>query len=156
MSYSLNDPQLQAIEAHIAATPPQVSTAQQQRLLYRCAFAAGRSSTRRALRRWQAAAGALAVVLAGMTVALFGRPPSSANIGAANVANDPLPTEPRRSDPELSPPERRPAREISLDAWQVPRRADTSFDSELAQFVKNDPQVRSLAVGSLTRRILEE
>lgn len=161
MSYSLNDPRLQALEARLAAMPPQLSTAQQQQLLYQCAFAAGRQSARHTVRRWQAAVAGLTVVLMGLSLPLLeetqlGNEPPAAELGAAGLARVEIAAEPAADTLELSPLGHRPSPEISLDAWQVQTEASASFDHELAQFANIDPQLRSLAVGSLTRRILAE
>ena len=161
MSYSLNDPRLQALEARLAAMPPQLSTAQQQQLLYQCAFAAGRQSARHTVRHWQAAVAGLMVVLVGLSLPLLeetqlGKEPPAAELGAAGLARAEVAAEPAADTLDLSPLGHRPPAEISLDAWQVRTEASASFDHELAQFANSDPQLRSLAVGSLTRRILAE
>lgn len=162
MSYSLNDPRLQALEARLAAMQPQLSTAQQQQLLYQCAFAAGRQSARHTVRRWQAAVAGLMVVLVGLSLpllgkeTLLGKEPPAAELGAAGLARAEVAAEPAADALELSPLGHRPSPEHSLDAWQVQTEASASFDHELAQFANIDPQLRSLAVGSLTRRILAE
>lgn len=174
MSYSLNDPRLQALEARLAAMPPQLSMAQQQQLLYQCAFAAGRTSARHTVRRWQAAAAGLMVVLVGLSVPLLdkesvsdkespvgkeslaGKEPRATGRRAAELARADIAVEPASGTLEFSPLGHRPSSEISLDAWQVQSQVSASFDRELAQFARSDPRLRSLAVGPLTRRILEE
>lgn len=168
MSYSLNDPRLQALEAWLAAVPPQLSTAQQRQLLYQCAFAAGWKSARHTVRRWQAAVAGLIVVLAGLSVPvldkepligkepLLGREPRATDLGAADLARAEIAPEPAVGRLEFSQFGHRTSPEISLDAWQVQTEASASFDRELAQFAKSDPRLRSLAVGPLTRRILDE
>lgn len=162
MSYSLNDPRLQALEARLAAMPPQLSTVQQQQLLYECAFAAGRQSARHTVRRWQASFAGMMVLLVGLSLPLIRKDllvdnePRAADPAAADLARVEIAAQPAASTLEFSPLGHWPSSEVSLDAWQVQTQASASFDRELAQFAKSDPQLRSLAVGALTRRILAE
>jgi hypothetical protein len=154
---SLNDPQLLSLEARLAAMAPQESPARQQELLYRCAFAAGQSSARTAVRRWQAAAVALAVLLIGASIPL-------ANHQLAVAKRDPKPAPPQRVAPpqppmlaqqEIPPTVREPVH-LELDAWQVASSPSTSLAIDLAQFQQVDPELRSLAAGALARSVLQQ
>lgn len=156
MSHSLNDPYLQALEARLAEMPPQVSMARRRQLFYECAFAAGRKSSGRIVRRWQAAAVGLTVALVGLCVSPAGKAPIATHRGGAALTRSEISPEPVDGTFELSPLGRRPSREVSLDAWQVRSRAAASFERKSAEFADNDPRLRALTVGALTRRILEE
>ncbi|HEX7379056.1 MAG TPA: hypothetical protein VF278_18180 [Pirellulales bacterium] len=156
MSHSLNDPHLQALEARLANMPPQVSMTRRQQLLYECAFAAGRKSAGRIVRRWQAAAVVLIMALVGLRVSPAGNAPIAAERGGAALTHREVSPESADGALELSPLGRRPSREVSLDAWQVRSRAAASFERGPAELAHNDPRLRALTVGALTRRILEE
>lgn len=149
---SLNDPQLQSLEARLAAMAPQESPARQQELLYRCAFAAGQSATRGSVRRWQAAVAALALLLVGMSVPL-------ARNQMMVVRHDPKPAAPQQeisTQPPMlvqqeAPPSVREPVHVDLDAWQLAASPTASLASELSQFQQVDPDLRLLAAGPLAR-----
>src|SRR5262245_25556916 len=68
--HSLTDPKLQSLEARLAAMSPRAASAEQQRLLYECGFAAGRKISTRTLRIWQSAAAALLLLSLGLSIPL--------------------------------------------------------------------------------------
>jgi hypothetical protein len=151
---SLNDPLLQALEARLAALPPQESSARQQELLYRCAFAAGKSSARRAKQRWQAIAAALALMIVAVSIPLVRAPFQVARHELEPIVPQ-QPVQPER--PLLvqqGPPTERQPVQLDLDAWQVESSASASLDAELDHFQQSDPGLRALAVGTLTRAAL--
>jgi hypothetical protein len=149
----LNDPQLQALESRLAALTPQPSLQEQQRLLYECAFAAGRKAATRATRRWQAAAAVLAILLGvglpmareSSPLAKRAAPPPAPEVKSAR------PTPEERHFPQF--PQRRVAA-VALDAWQTRPSTADSLARELAQFERADARERSLTLGVMTREIL--
>lgn len=153
--YSLNDPQLQALEAQLAASAPLVSTARRQQLLYRCAFAAGQSAASSTLRRWQGAVAALTVLLLGMSIPLARGPSMLAKREVEPPARRELSSQGIPAEWENLPIARGAAVTVALDAWQMPPSATASFDDELAQYEQIDPRLRSLTLGALTRKMLE-
>jgi hypothetical protein len=155
MDYPLNDPQLQALEARLRAMTPPALPAEQQQLLYGCAFAAGRRVALRALRPWQGAAVVLTVLLIGATVPLARERSSLAPLSAEQPAQNRAP-EPEGAEDEMRPLAARRAIAVSLDAWQAKASPRASFDDELAQFAQIDPRLRSLTVAALTRQLLDQ
>ena len=147
--HMLHDPQLQSLEARLAATPLQLSAGEQQQLLYQCAFAAGKKTSTRSLRRWQTAAAALVFLLLGMSVPLV----RDEWLLAMQGAKPPVPTE-QSPAPEKTIPSPMLAKAVELDAWQLPAATKDSFAEEVALLEKSDPHLRSLTVGPLTRTIL--
>jgi hypothetical protein len=153
---SLNDPQLQSLEARLAAMAPQESSARQQELLYRCAFAAGQVSTRASMRRWRAAVAALALLLVAASIPL-------ARNQSLVVKQEPVPVAPRQMDesqpPILAqreaPPTVREPVQLETDAWQLASSPTASLAEDLAQFQQIDPDLRSLAAGPLARAVLQ-
>lgn len=149
--HSLNDPLLQSLEARLAAGVPRVSAAEQQQMLYQCAFAAGRHASVRTMRRWQAATATLAAI-----VVAFGLPQF---ISRNQVAVQP-PVRPSSSIVIDSPkPVPQPAVQltertgIQLDAWQLPHSDDSLHSQMLAHHDATDSSVNSLR--TLTRQFLE-
>lgn len=123
-SFEFTDPQLQSLEAQLAASVPQLASDDHQRMLYTCAFAAGAQSARSSARRWQAVTGLLSVLLLGFAVPVVNEqiiarrespnPPAVELSGAPQVIH-PLPP----LEPELAI-SMRPKAMLKLDAWQVP------------------------------------
>jgi hypothetical protein len=158
--HTLHDPQLQSLEARLAATPLQLSAGEQQQLLYQCAFAAGKKTSTHSLRRWQAAAAVLVVLLAGISIPLA----RDEWLLATQRAMPPVPAEQAPAPKDTAPPtmlveELVPHRtpqvgNLELDAWQITHSEKNSFAEELAHLEKSDPHLRSLTVGTLTRTIL--
>jgi hypothetical protein len=160
--HTLHDPQLQSLEARLAAMPLQVSAGEQQQLLYQCAFAAGKKTSARSLRYWQAAAAVLMISTLGMSVPLA----RDEWLLATQRAKPPVPTKhspaPAEMEPSPAPtlaqvpiPHRAPqVAEVDLDAWQLPPRNNNSFADEVARLENSDPHLRSLTVGTLTRAVL--
>jgi hypothetical protein len=151
--HPLDNPRLRSLEAQLAQLAPQASPAEQQQLLYQCAFAAGRQAARKTIRRWQAAT-AVVAVLFGLSMPL-GRDNS---LLARRAAEPPAPKglAPRQIPAEQEAPlivQRQPAA-VALDAWQSRPSTDT-FANELAQFEYSDVRARSLSLGRLTREILK-
>src|SRR4051794_38000534 len=70
MNPDINDPVLQALAARLASVAPQISVVERNDLLYQCAYSAGRSQANRRLRRWQATAAVLGVLLLGINLPL--------------------------------------------------------------------------------------
>ncbi|HVX63037.1 MAG TPA: hypothetical protein VHC19_20615 [Pirellulales bacterium] len=153
--FSPNDPHLQDLEARVAAALPRTSTAEREQMLYQCAFAAGQAAVRKRLRRWQGATAVLTVLFAGLSVSFVRQPALPVNRMAAPPA--PVLVAPDRTPTELERllAARRPAA-VALDAWQAPPSASESFAEELARFEQTDPRLRSLALGPLTRKLLEQ
>ena len=149
-----DDPQLQSLETRLAAAVPRISSIQQQQLLYQSAFAAGQTASRKSLRRWQASAAALVVLLLGLSV-----PAARDRWHVAEKKAEPfMPTEvtPQRKFAEMAiPTTARQSTTIELDAWQMQQPEGVSLADELAQIQQSDSHLRSLAVGTLTREVLQ-
>ncbi len=152
--HSLNDPQLQSLEARLAAAAPQSSPVEQQQLLYRCAFAAGELAGRKSLRRWRVASATLVVLLLGLSV-----PVAHDHWRLAAQKREPSTSTELKPQPMLAQSEilfsARQSAAFDLDAWQMPRSDRVSLSDELAQFRNTDPHLRSLAVGTFTRAMLQ-
>src|SRR5687767_2606406 len=116
--HNLSDPKLLSLEARLAAMSPRATTAEQQKLLYECGFAAGRRSSARTLRIWQLAAAALVVVSLGLSIPLA----QSRSMLAKQPDKPFVPTETSPS-PMIAqrdvPPSSRQTKPVELDAWQV-------------------------------------
>jgi len=151
--HPLDDPRLRSLEAQLAQMPPQASPAEQQQMLYQCAFAAGRQAARKTTRRWQAATAVLAVLF-GLSIPL-GRDNS---LLARRAAEPPAPKNvaPRQIPAEEETPlvVQRQGAAVALDAWQS-RPSTDALANELAQFEHSDARARSLSLGMLTREILK-
>lgn len=150
----LDDPALQSLEDQLAGLAPQLPAAEQQDLLYRCAFAAGRQAMMRPLRRWQAAAATLSVLLAVLCVPLV----NSGNMVARHAPQlGPRAPAPDLAaaivEPELSRPVVPPQR---FDAWQVALSSADAVEKNLEELQGTDPDMQSLAMVSLTRAALEQ
>lgn len=141
-SPEFTDPQLQSLEAQLAAAVPQLDTGEQQRMLYACAFGAGAQSARRAVRRWQAATGLFCVLWLAVAVPMV-RDQSLArrDVPQPPVTQPPViqsPVAPAAAlpapvtEPELaiSPPS---VVSVNLDAWQVSDQPRESWSDRLAR-----------------------
>jgi hypothetical protein len=151
---SLNDPVLQALEAQLAARVPSVSAAEQQEMLYQCAYAAGQQVGVRTLRRWQATAGALAALVLAVSLPQWAgqqhlavQPPAVPP--APVVVEKTSPGSATVPDPVVQVPDG--VRKVQLDAWQMPRSNDRLNPMALAQ---NDAEARANSVRSLTQEFL--
>jgi hypothetical protein len=157
---SLNDPQWQSLEARLSAAAPQASLQTQQQMLYACGLAQGRTQSVRRLRRWQAVAATLAVVSLGMGVQFSRERPativrtteSPAPQQAVPATATPLPAMAQVDIPIGA----RQAAPVPLDAWESNRSDDTSLAEDLDRFQRADPTLRSLAMGAMTRAMLQQ
>lgn len=149
----LNDPQLQALESRLAVLAPQAPLEEQQRLLYECAFAAGRKAATRATRRWQAAAAVLALLLA-VSLPMARKPSPLANRAAPPPASRGERSQPTPDEPDFPQFSQRRLAAVALDAWQTHPSTADSLARELAQFERADARERALALGVMTREIL--
>jgi hypothetical protein len=152
--HSLRDPQLQFIEARIAAVQLHVSELEQQELLYRCAFEAGRKTFAKKLRYWQTFTLALLVLSCATSVPLVrdrlmpARRHAESNAPVRAMARQEL-------GPSHSPFLERQLASFELDAWQLQPSDNTLAGSYLVQTDQIDPHTRSLTLGSLTREFLD-
>lgn len=152
--HSLNDPSLKSLEARLASSVPSISPADQQQLLYQCAFAAGRRATMRMVRRWQAATAVLASLVIAVCLPQFMAPsrvaiqppPKSAPDKNIEQTRSVLPAD---RDPIVQANERPVT--IQLDAWQIPH-ADNLLNSQALAQHEADASVNS--VRSLTKQFL--
>jgi hypothetical protein len=152
--HPINDPKLQSFEARLAALTPQLSAGEQQQLLYQCAFAAGRKANRRSVRRWQAVAALLAVVMVGWRI--YGGAQSVVVIEKKAQPSPPAEVVFPRAVAQLElPTGARQSGTVELDAWQTPP-SHSNLNDEVARFKSVDPHLQSLAVGAFTRALLEE
>jgi hypothetical protein len=147
------DPELQAMEASMAASVPLASAETQRRLLYQCAFAAGRVAAERSLRRWQIGSVGIGVLLAGWLLTTSGERGErvAGTIAPLPVASAPDETE---VDSPLTSGGARPTTAVALDAWKMTAADRPSLASELAQFRETDPHFQALAAGNLGRTLL--
>jgi hypothetical protein len=148
---SLDDPQLRSLEARLASAAIHIPAAEQQALLYQCAFAAGQKAANRRLRRWQAAAATCAALLLA-TVGLQVRDgwTTAMPIVATTVPANPPP---RQSiEPDEIPRAAQWPTAIALDAWQLHPRENAAVLGEIALLDDIDPRLRALTVGALTRQ----
>ena len=156
-----HDPELQSFEARLGAAPLRLPVAEQQQLLYQCAFAAGKKSSIRTLRCWQGAAVGMLILLGAINVP----PPRGQGVAATQHVQPAIPT---RQDPAPrvkatstlvmkdtllghqtpTPPA------VDLDAWQLPHPNSDSLTEELAQLEKSDPRLRFMTVGVMTSALL--
>jgi hypothetical protein len=152
--HSLQDPQLRSLEARLAAAAPQSSHIEQQQLLYQCAFAAGQQVGRKSLQSWRVAAATLVVLCCGLSVPLahdrWKLEEPARELPTATKA----PSQPMLAYSEV-PFSARPSAAVDLDAWQMPHSERMSLSDELAQFRRTDPHLRSLAMGTFTRAMLQ-
>ena len=141
-SPEFTDPQLQSLEAQLAAAVPQLDAGEQQRMLYACAFGAGAQSARRTVRRWQAATGLFCVLWLALAVPM---------VRDQSLARRDVPRSPVNLLPVIQPPVvpavaipapvTKPELVISLpsvvsvnlDAWQVPDEPRESWTERLAR-----------------------
>ena len=151
---SISDPQLQHMEARLAAATPHLSNLEQQQLLYQCAFAAGRQACARKLRRWQTITAALLVFSVGMSVPMVrGRWMPVAQNAESTMPNSTMPRQ-APGQPEIPFPELQLAK-VELDAWQLTSPVSGRIEGQRIPAELIDPHIRSLTLGSLTRRLLE-
>jgi len=152
-SNHIDDPALKALENQLAGLAPQISSAEQQDLLYQCAFAAGKQTLARSLRRWQAAVATLALLLVSLSLPL-------ANSQWIVARHEPPPS-PTPDSPQvaLAEPAVEPIRPVvpagQFDAWQVAISSSEAIASNLEQLERIDPEARPLAVAALTRAALQ-
>lgn len=150
----LDDLELQAFEARLAVSAPAPPLARQQQLLYECAFAAGSRAGRRKLQFWQSLATVFAFLFFGAML------PTARNRALlADGEHEPARREAewqaaKQKEPSPSFSVGAGASVVSLDAWQTAPSAN-AFDEELAQFEQLEPQWRAVALGPLTRKLLE-
>jgi hypothetical protein len=134
---SFNDPQLAALETQLAALTLRVTPREQQRLLYECGCAAERAKSKVVVRRWRIVASCLALIVAMV------------------IAPNVLPQQAMRPEPDALQMVR-PQVTVPLDAWQLSGTETTASTDEIARLAQNDPGLRSLSVGALTRRAIEQ
>lgn len=149
---SLSDPLLQSLAARLAAAAPMASAAEQQQLLYRCAFAAGERAAARKLRRWQATAAALSIIVACMGLPLVRVYPLLVQRAALPSASPIAKATPM--PPDDTPILRHPAG-VAQDGWRIPPSDGEAFAAALAQFQQTEPRLRAFALGALDRELLE-
>ncbi len=151
--YPLDDPRLRSLEAQLAQMSPQASPAEQQQLLYQCAFATGRQAARKTTRCWQAASAVLALSLA-VSLPFARESPLLAKRPAPPPATERTPPRPMLEELEFSPLARRPMAGVALDAWQARTSNPDSLARDLAQFEQADAREQALALGVMTREFL--
>jgi hypothetical protein len=153
-SPEFSDPQLQSLEAQLAAAVPQLDENEQQRMLYACAYAAGAQLAHRSVKRWQAASGLLSVLLLGVIVPVVNDQliarrespnPPAAELPVVPQVVHPLPL----PEPELAI-SMRPKSTLKLDAWQVPDPPREYLPHRLTQSL-SDSQSNTWRAGQLWR-----
>jgi len=150
----IDDPALKAIEDQLSGLAPQISPAEQQDLLYQCAFAAGKQTMTRSVRRWQAAVATLALLLVSLGIPLA----NNQWIVARNETHPepgPSPQQIAVGEPTTEPI--RPVVPIAqFDAWQVALSSSDAVANNLEQLERIEPETRPLAVAALTRAALQQ
>ena len=150
----IDDPALRALEDQLMGVAPQLSSAEQQDLLYQCAFAAGKQAMNRPLRRWQAAVATLAVLLLSLGVPLAN---NQWTVARHEPQPRPTPNSPQVAAAEpVVEPIRRVVPAGQYDAWQVALSSSDAVASNLEQLERIEPETRSLAVAALTRAALQQ
>lgn len=152
--YELDDVSLKALESRLASAAPELAPAEQQELLYCCAFEAGQRHNRGRVRRWQAATAATAALLITVLVV----PPTRDIAPAeerASVRSSSLqvPSGPAIDESPAARPRQLAA--VELDAWQIERPATASLSEELGLFERLDPRMQSSSVAHLLRGFAE-
>jgi hypothetical protein len=154
---SPSDPELRDLEAKLVElapfAAPAMSASQQRRLLYECAFAAGRKRSSAALWRWRIVAGVLVLAAAALArptrhSPVVEREASPIATSESNEAAWSSMSDATILDGALTDREEVSAR---LDAWRVEPAPTTSLTDRLAELERADPHERSLAVGAMTR-----
>jgi len=158
----LADPRLQALEARLAALVLPETAHRKQELLYHSGFAAGKHAARVTVRRWQASAALLLVLLGASSVPLvrqaswFASREQVARRDDRPAPSPALPEPSRRGvlSPELLTQSNIPAVPDQL-TWRGGGRGagtgtrSSSLATELAAFKRIEPHTRALAMGSL-------
>ena len=146
------DPELRSLEARLEAITPRVSAEEQQRLLYDCAFAAGKKRAGAALNRWLAVAGLLAIVwIVSSAPWTAGDSNRAERKHAPRVASEEPSFEFALLEEAFAP---RKDTKGDLDAWRVPASPTASLAAQLDEFNRTDSHLRSLSVGTMTRSAL--
>ena len=150
----IDDPTLKAIEDQLAGLTPQLSSAERQDLLYQCAFAAGKQTMTRSLRRWQGAVGALAVLFMSVSLPLA---TSRWPVARHEPPPGPAPTQVLVASAGPVSESIRPVVSAGqYDAWQVALNSSDAVASNLKQLERIEPETRPLAVAALTRAALQQ
>lgn len=144
-------PQLQALEARLAALPPKIESSEKEEILYACAFAAGKKAAVPSLRLWQTSTAVLSVCFIGAMIAIgIAQSPNAERV--ARTIAEPQPVTPRLP-PADDPPPVVPSTTIpKLDAWQVPVSEVDLLKRQLAQL---DLASRSQTVSALAHSVLK-
>lgn len=152
--HRLEDPALKDIEARLAAAAPRLEAAEQQELLYRCAFEAGRRAGLGRVRRWQIATVAAAALCVAALILPPARSPGPAEQRAAVPSTSPqIASESAANESTAARP--RQVAPIALDAWQLERRPASALSEELASFEQLDPRTQSSSVAHLLREFAQ-
>jgi len=157
--HHIDDPALQALEARIAAITPTVSGSQRQELLYHCAFAAGHGAATKAVRRWQGATVALAILMVVMSAPWMRDMPAVAQRQPRQEQPNPTPApsaDAQSPVAEMPGGRARPPVKIETDAWQVTPGSGDTLSNTLAQLQQSDPTLQPFDVVSLTRSALHQ
>jgi hypothetical protein len=152
--HRFEDPSLRDIEARLAAAAPRLGAAQQQELLYRCAFKAGQHTGLGRVRRWQVATGAAAALCVAALILPPARSPRPADQRAAVPSSSPQIASESAADESTAARPRQVA-PVALDAWQLERRPASALSEELASFEQLDPRMQSSSVAHLLREFAQ-
>lgn len=140
------DPQLELFTSQLIAMAPRLSAAEQQQILYECAFSAGQGQSRRALFKWRAATTVLGLLVVGMSL-----PMVSGRLTAQAVQPVSMPvveaTPPVTLTTEESLVATRKPISVRLDAWQIPASAEDPWHRQTAQLPAIGPSENELTVG---------
>ena len=151
--HRLEDPALNDIETRLAAAAPRLGTAEQQELLYRCAFEAGQRAGLGRVRRWQVATVAAAALFVAALILPSARSPAPAEQRVAVESSRPRVASESAADESTAARPRQLA-PVELDAWQLEQRA-TALSEELASFEQLDPRMQSSSVAHLLREFAQ-
>ena len=144
------DPQIELFELQLTALAPRLSLAEQQRMLYECAFSAGRRQSHDALLRSRVATTVLGLLVFGMSF-----PMAYDRLAAQSVKSKPMlaveDTPPASLAPVESPVTVRKSISVRLDAWQIPASIEDPWDRKTVQLPTRDPSASELTVGQWQR-----
>lgn len=151
--FSLNDPDLAALEAELLGQSPRLDPGAQQAILYKSAFQAGKAAASKTTRIWQAFTAGLGLML---VVTLF--PWNRANLTPQGIPTS-LPPAAIPSQLAATPQEELPLgthgsqgqTEIAWETWKSAENKSERFDQELKKFTLLEPHEKAISLIQFSR-----
>lgn len=151
--FSLNDPDLAALETELLGQSPRLDPGAQQAILYQSAFQAGKAAASKTNRIWQACTAGLGLML---VATLF--PWNRADLTPQGIPTQLPPTQ-IPSQMAVIPPEDLPlgthgGQGVSAIAWETWKPEDNKserFDQELKKFALLEPQEKAHSLIQFSR-----